>query len=145
MGDRSNIKLVGNTTTGQNLGIGADVFKCKSDGNNLQFKTISVTGGSLSIITGETTIIISGGTGSGTITGGTNGLSVFEKNIGLGGIFTGATLINTSGEILKYSTHPFFSSDTQIVDKKYVDIVAIGLDPKLAVEVTTTLSDGNID
>ena len=137
--DRSNIKLVGNTTTGQNLGTGADVFKCKTNGNNLQFKSISVTGGSLSIITGATTIIISGrtGGGNGTITGGTNGLMVFGKNIVLGGIFTGATLINATGGKLKYTTHPTFTNDTEIIDKKYVDTVALGLTPKLAVEIAT--------
>jgi hypothetical protein len=143
MEDRSNIKLVGNTTTGQNLGTGAGVFKCKTNGNNLQFKSISVTGSSLSIISGSTTITISGSTsgGNGTITGGTNGLMVFGKNIVLGGIFTGATLINATGGKLKYSTHPLFTNDTEIIDKKYADTIALGLSPKLAVEVATV---GNI-
>ena len=140
MKDRSNIKLVGNTTTGQNLGTGACVFKDKNNGNNLQFKTISATGNSVQIIETADQIYISGATGggAGTITGGTNGLSVFEKNIGLGGIFTGATLINASGGKLKYSIHPLFINDTEIVDKKYVDMFVMGLDPKLAVNVATT-------
>jgi ribosomal protein L31 len=147
MEDRSNIKLVGNTTTGQNIGTGAGVFKCKNNGNNLQFKSVSATGSSIQIIETSDQIYISGATGggNGTITGATNGLHTSGRNIQLGGIFTGATLINASGGILSYSTHPFFNSDTQIVDKKYVDIIATGLDPKLAVEVTTTLNDGNID
>ena len=128
MGNRSNILLVGNTTTAQNLGGGTCVFKSKDGGNNLQFKTIAVLG-SLSITSDGTTITISGatgggtggtsynfissgatiittagnnitiysptgGTGSGTITGGTNGLSVIGKNIKLGGTLTGQTTIN---------------------------------------------------
>lgn len=44
MGNRSNINLVGNTTFGQNIGIGTDVYKCKNLGNILQYKTLSVTG-----------------------------------------------------------------------------------------------------
>jgi len=134
--NRSNIKVVGNTTTGTNLGSGAGVFKCKIDGNNLLFKSISVVGG-LSIITGDTTITICGG-GSGTITGGTNGLHVNGKNILLGGVFTGATLDNTiGGDILKYAVSPIFNNPSEIVDKNYVDAVARGLDPKLAVQVAT--------
>ncbi len=84
-------------------------------------------------------------TNIGTLTGTTNGLHLANNGtqVALGGVLSGDT--SFSNGILSYSTHPFFSSDTQIVDKKYVDIVATGLDPKLAVEITTTLSDGNID
>ena len=41
--------------------------------------------------------IVSGGTGGGTITGATNGLSISGKNIGLGGVLTGDTIIAASG------------------------------------------------
>lgn len=47
---RSYISLVDNSTTGQNLGAGAKVFKGKSNGNNLQFRTITATGSSIQII-----------------------------------------------------------------------------------------------
>lgn len=125
MSNRSNICIYGNTITGENLGSGVGVFAGKNTDTNMQFKTIAVLGG-LSIITGGTTITISGktgggttynfissgativttagnnitiysptgGTGGGTITGATNGLSVFGKNIALGGALTGTTNIN---------------------------------------------------
>ena len=69
MSNRSNINLVGNTTSGQNIGTGLGIFKCKSSGNNLLFKTICGAG-SISIITGDTIIIY--GTSS---TGGTGGIA----------------------------------------------------------------------
>jgi hypothetical protein len=126
MSDRSNISLVGNTTQGTNCGGGAEVFKCKAGGNNLQFRTISATGGSIQIYqvgdriligggggTGGTsynfypsggTIIkqvgsnitiysSTGGTGTGTITGGTNGLGHSGANICLGGTLIANTTI----------------------------------------------------
>ena len=60
--NRSDIDLAANASIGQNLGTGTGVFKCKDvTGNTMQFRTISVTGGSLSIISGTgDTIIISG-------------------------------------------------------------------------------------
>ena len=131
------------------------------------------------------------GDGGGTITGGTNGLSVYGKNIGLGGDLTGNTVINglglynitldnindfqitpsgssnitfgvdetgllysfTGGSItyddnggLKYGgNYSGNYTDRSLVDKEYVDAVATGLDPKNAVALTTTTSDGNID
>jgi hypothetical protein len=128
MGNRSNILLVGNTTTAQNLGGGsAEIYIGKNNGNNLQFRTISATGSSIQIYQVDNKILIgggggtggtsynfissgativttvgnniiiyspTGGTGSGTITGGTNGLSVSGKNIKLGGTLTGETTIN---------------------------------------------------
>jgi hypothetical protein len=98
MGNRSNILLVGNTTTAQNLGGGTCVFKCKDGGNNLQFKTIAVLG-SLSITSDGTTITISGATGGGT--GGTS------YNF----ISSGATVVSKLGNnVTIYS--PFFTGGT---------------------------------
>jgi hypothetical protein len=127
MSNRSNINLVGNTTTGQNLGNGdACIYLGKSNGNNLQFRSISATGGSIQIYQVGNRILIgggggtggtsynfypsggtiikqvgsnitiyspTGGTGTGTITGGTNGLGVSGKNICLGGTLIANTTI----------------------------------------------------
>lgn len=66
MGNRSNINLVGNTTQGQNLSAGdACVFKEKTNGNTLQFRTISSTGDSIQIFQTDEKILISGATGGG--------------------------------------------------------------------------------
>ena len=95
MNNRSIICLVGNTTTGQNLGAGAGVFKCKSGGNNLQFRSISSTGTSIQIFQVGDKILVSGSTGGGTITGATNGLGVSGKNVCLGGTITTSTDISS--------------------------------------------------
>jgi hypothetical protein len=99
--NRSNIDLVGNTTQGQNLGGGAEIYKCKSGGNNLQYRTILSTGSSIQIFQSGDKILISGATGggSGTITGGTNGLSISNKNIILGGNLCQSTNIGATGYI----------------------------------------------
>jgi hypothetical protein len=69
--DRSNIDLLGNATSGVNLGSGESIFKCKDvTGNTLQFKTICATG-SLSIITGDTELTFVGATGI-TVSGASN-------------------------------------------------------------------------
>ena len=69
MSNRSNICIYGNNITGENLGNGAIVFAGSNTDTNMQFKTILVTGG-LSIITGSTTLTISGATGGGSGGGG---------------------------------------------------------------------------
>ena len=65
MGNRSNINLIGNTTQGQNVGVGDGVYKCKSVGNILQFKTLSVTGNTMTITTDDNNIYFSANTGGG--------------------------------------------------------------------------------
>jgi hypothetical protein len=92
---RSNINLVGNTTFGQNIGTGTGVYKDKSLGNILQYKTLSVTGTTMSITSDADNIYFSAATGggSGTITGGANGVSASGTNIVLGGTLTGDTTI----------------------------------------------------
>jgi len=58
MGDRSNINLVGNTTQGENVGIGNNnIYKGKSGGNILQFRRL-VASGITEITTGSSSIII---------------------------------------------------------------------------------------
>jgi hypothetical protein len=76
--------------------------------------------------------------GGGTLTGATNGIYLTGSNtkVALGGDLNGDVYF--SGGTLKYSTHPSFSGDTQIVDKRYVDDIATGLKPKEAVKVATT-------
>lgn len=92
MGNRSNINLGGNATQGQNLSGGTGIYAGKAGGYILQFKSIAVAGG-LSIVTGNTKIIISGGTSSG-------GSSIYNLQspaaVTLGGI--------TCGEILTGKT-----------------------------------------
>jgi hypothetical protein len=96
--NRSNIDLLGNSTNGINIGNGSCIFKCKNiTGNTLQFKTISVAGGSLSIITGDTTITICGAGGT-IISGATDYIPKFNStcnNIINGSILdSGATNIH---------------------------------------------------
>jgi hypothetical protein len=74
----------------------------------------------------------------GTITGGTAGLHTSGKSIALGGTLTGDTFFSNGK--LRYSTHPFFTNDTDIIDKKYADMVAVGVHPKEAVQVATISS-----
>ena len=105
MGNRSIISLVGNTTTGQNLGTGACVFKGKSGGNNLQFRTISATGASIQIYQVGNKILVSGATGGGggTLTTVSNGLTAYGSNAVLGGTLTGSTAININQKDISIS------------------------------------------
>lgn len=66
MSKRSTINLIGNTVQGFNCGNGAGIWICKASDNTMLFKSI-LASGALSIITGATTITItgSGGTGGG--------------------------------------------------------------------------------
>jgi len=65
MGNRSNINLVGNTTEGQNVGAGTGVYKGKLVGNILQYKTLSVTGTTMTITSDANNIYFSANTGGG--------------------------------------------------------------------------------
>lgn len=62
---RSNINLVGNTTQGQNVGVGEGVFKDKILGNTLRFKELSVTGTTMIITSDDDNIYFSAATGGG--------------------------------------------------------------------------------
>ena len=96
MGNRSNISLVGNTTTGQNLCCGTgSIFAGKNTGNNLQFKSLSAGTGIVMSSQANTVTICS--TGGGSITGGANGLSTSGDKIVLGGPLTGNTIITDNG------------------------------------------------
>jgi len=77
MGNRSNINLVGNTTQGQNVGTGDGVYKGKSVGNILQYKSLSVTGTTMVITTDADNIYFSANTGGG---GGGIGYSCTSNN-----------------------------------------------------------------
>jgi hypothetical protein len=77
--------------------------------------------------------------GGGTVTGATNGVYLDGKVVKLGGDLGGDVVF--SGGTLRYLTHPTFTGDTQIIDKKYADMLAVGVHPKAAVKVATT---GNI-
>ena len=98
------------------------------------------------------------GEGTGTITGGTNGLSTDGANIILGGnllsgttitIATGTSLIitdsRTSPEGIIYGgDYSATFTNNSLVTKGYVNSVASGLVPKSSVFVATTPSDGNL-
>lgn len=62
---RSNINLVGNATEGQNVGTGIEIYKGKTVGNILQYKTLSVTGTTMSITCDDNNIYFSAQTGGG--------------------------------------------------------------------------------
>jgi hypothetical protein len=76
-------------------------------------------------------LVLKTASGSGTITGATNGLSVSGKNIGLGGTLTGDTTIDTNGYVFDIIGAPSgltYAGDysasfvpNSIVSKKYVD------------------------
>lgn len=90
---RSNINLVGNTTTGSNLGSGACVFAGKNTGNNLQFRTISATGTSIQIFQRDNDILISGATGGGGTSGiGWSNLANGSTVAGCGTVASGSTI-----------------------------------------------------
>ena len=126
MSHRSNINLIGNSTTAENIGNGIGVFACKNFGNNLQFKKLCGMG-ALSITTGGTsgdTIIISGVTEfdfSG-LTYSCNGLSSNGKTVCLGGALTGdTTFIGADACHLKYGgDYSGGYSARSIIDAEYV-------------------------
>jgi len=103
MGSRSNISVVGNTTYGINCGGGVCVYDCKDGSNLLVFKTICGEG-MVSIITGATTVTISGASDY-DVTGATNlGIgdgsiytSVSDRKINLKSLSGGTNVTITSG------------------------------------------------
>ena len=121
---------------GKNVGTGIGVYSGVT-GNTLQFKSI--------LGTGSTTVINNGGTilisSSNAITGATNGLTKDNLNIKLGGTLTGNTVITDNRVTpvgIQYGGNyaPYFTSRS-LVDRGYVESVATGLIPKLAVKVAT--------
>lgn len=100
MANRSNIKAIGNPTTGQNVGDGAGIFKLKNN-NNLQFKSLAVSGSSIAIYNCADTIYISGATGGGTIISGTNGylpkFNATGDNIINSNLYMGQVCVNGIG------------------------------------------------
>lgn len=62
---RSCVNLVGNTTVGQNIGSGKEIYAGKSGTGTLQFKSLSVTGTSMSITCDGDNIYFSAQTGGG--------------------------------------------------------------------------------
>ena len=123
MGSRSNITLVGNPTQGENIGISSGatgVYVGKVD-STLQFKSICGAG-TVSIITGTTTITISGTSGGGgSISDGKNGLSKSGTNIVLGGALTGDTTIILNGKIFNISG----TTGTAMIVDGVSDIIAL--------------------
>ena len=138
--NRSDIDLSANASTGQNVGDGIAIFKGKvMSGNTLQFKTLKVTGSSLVIITGETTITISGGSGGGgSVSGATGYIPRFKTGGGVesSSIYdSGATRIC----ILKDNIIVGDPSTTNAVLKAH-DLV--GYSSNLIIKTGCNLSDG---
>ncbi len=84
-------------------------------------------------------ILISGSTVGDVITGATNGLSVFGKNIGLGGTLTGSTIINdirvtTKGVEYGGNYGSGFTTHS-LVDKGYVDTQISGVTSGITVGI----------
>ena len=100
--NRSNISLVGNTTTAQNIGGGTGIFKGKVGTNNLQFKTLSGGTGSVLIDNFSNPNVIT----LYSLSGG----SIINLNNG----FTGATSLGSSGATGVYkcadNCHQYFKS-----------------------------------
>jgi len=119
MSNRSNINLVGNSTTAENIptdGNGIGVFAYKNFGNNLRFKKLCGVG-KLSVTSGATsgdTIIISGATDFSGITNSCNGLTDDGKTVCLGGTLTGNTTISGAHTLALSSLTAFNASATNI-------------------------------
>jgi hypothetical protein len=91
---RSNINIVGNTTSGANTGTGAGLYGGKCNTNTLLFKTISALGTGIAVINCNNQIYISGNTGGGgTYTFG-NGLCNLGGLVRLGGLMTCETVFD---------------------------------------------------
>jgi hypothetical protein len=109
MSNRSNINLIGNSTTAQNLGSGAGIFKGKNNANNLQFKSISATGTSIQIFNCNNQIYISGSTGGGGGTGTTYvrvdaANNIYSCNTSLLNLTIGVSNINLGYQALSCNT-----------------------------------------
>lgn len=120
MANRSNIRLVGNTTTGQNVGAGDGcIYKGKSSGNNLQFRSISATGNSIQIFQTDNNILISGATG-----GGGGGFTVACNGLNS----SGGTTVMLGGNLTKDTTISGMSNtyDLSICGLKEFNVCAIG-------------------
>jgi hypothetical protein len=156
VGDRILISATGSvtgTTQAVNVGTGTGVFKSKT-GNTLQFRSLLGSGNTLISQVGNDVVIYSSG-GGGTITGATNGISlvgVSGATVALGGGLTTPTILTISGStsltiddtrvtkegIIYGGDYSASFADNSLVTRKYVDTMAIGLQPKLAVWVATT-------
>jgi hypothetical protein len=140
--DEAFIYLSGTTQInhGVNIGSGIGIYAGLS-GTSLQFRSIIGSGNTTIGLNGNTIAIYSSGTVD-IITGATNGLNINGKNIQLGGTITIPTIFIDNRIIptgIEYnSNYDATFSSRSLVDKAYVDAVAAGLVPKLAVEVATT-------
>ena len=104
----------GGITGATSLGTGTGVYTSVSD-CNLQFKSLS-GGSGISISSDANTINICS-TNLGSITGGSNGLSVSGGNVVLGGTLTGTTtLILTTGSSLTFTDNRVSPSGIQYTD-----------------------------
>lgn len=150
--DESFVYLSGATSiiNVENIGSGVGIYAQKT-GSTLQLRSIIGSGYTIVTQVGDNIVIntSTGGTGGGSITGGTNGLTTSVPNIKLGGtidesvIFTDNRLIKTG---LEYGGNygAYFTSHS-LVDKAYVDAIASGLKTKDAVDLATIGAGNNIN
>jgi len=88
--------VLGSLTTGTTTTIGGGVF-AEINNNVLDLRTIQTKTPEIITISSDSTFIyLSGNTGTGKITGATNGISVTGKRVKLGGALTGNTTIDGS-------------------------------------------------
>lgn len=140
--DESFVYLSGATSilNVENIGSGIGVFAQKT-GSTLQLRTIVGSGFTTVSQLGNTIVISTstGGTGGGTITGGTNGLRTSGSSIMLGGNITQPIIFtdNRTTKIgLEYGAdYSAFFTSRSLVDKAYVDAIASGLKAKNAVDL----------
>jgi len=91
---RSCINIGGNTTVGQNVGSGIQVYAGKSGANTLQYKTLSVTGTTMAITCDGDNIYFSAQTGGGGgLSASPNGLTDDGSTVCLGGSLSQNTII----------------------------------------------------
>jgi len=116
MGNRSNINLVGNTTQGQNVGSGEGVYKGKSVGNILQYKSLSVTGTTMAITCDADNIYFSAATGGGGLSSSSNGLCDDGSTVCLGGALSQNTTITAGGNNLYITGMTFSCTEASIAN-----------------------------
>lgn len=145
MGNRSNINLVGNTTQGINIGRGAGVFKSKTLGNLMSYKTVTASGSTRIYETDDELIIWSnsGGTGVYNVT---NGLTQFADDIKLGGHLTENTEVSGGTTYsMTFDTQSMYMCNLPAKSDE-TNVLYVGTDGKIAAGVggggTGTITGG---
>jgi hypothetical protein len=91
----------GSTTTGSSYNNQGPIYENKYN-HNLQFRTLKSKNSAIAVTYDNNFIYLSGATGN-VPTGATNGLSIANNNVVLGGTLNQSTYINGNNNILKYA------------------------------------------